>query len=209
MSDNTAMFSNSPYKGCGSLTREQFLFYEMRAVARLMQTDLSEQQIMEKIVSDNIFQYPTERSIKSMARVCIKRLRSLQNETLVQAIAEKDFYTAKQICLFAMMRQYRVVWDFMITVIGSKYRQQDFTYNRSDIYAFLRRLQEQDDLVASWSEETLKKIVSVISKILVENEYIDDGKARTLNSVTICSVLEDALRSTGQEIVLPAFNCLL
>ncbi|MCI6995410.1 MAG: DUF1819 family protein [Eubacterium sp.] len=27
---------NSPYKGSGSLTREQFLFYEMRTTAKLM-----------------------------------------------------------------------------------------------------------------------------------------------------------------------------
>ena len=27
-----------------------------------------------------------------------------------------------------MMRQYRLVWDFMVTVIGEKYRQQDFSF---------------------------------------------------------------------------------
>ena len=119
-----------------------------------------------------------------------------------------DATTAKQICLYAMMKEYRLVWDFMVTVIGQKYRQQDFTYSRRDINIFFMQLQEQDDYVASWSESTCKKIGSVLSRILIENEYIDDGKSKVLNSVLISPLLENAIRASGQELALPAFNCL-
>ena len=70
------------------------------------------------------------------------------------------------------------------------------------------QLQEQDDYVASWSEATCKKISSVLSRILIENEYIDDGKALRLNPVLISSVLENAIRSNGETRALYAFNCL-
>ncbi len=208
MTGVTALYDDSPYKGSGNLTREQFLFYEMRTTARLMITGINDAQIIERIIADNLFQYPTEKSIKKMASVCVKRLHLLDDQSLIAAIADMDSYTAKQICLYAMMKQYRIVWDFMITVIGMKYRQQDYTFSRRDINIFFMRLQEQDDTVASWSEDTVKKIESVISRILIENEYIDNGRAKTLNTVLISGVLENAIRVSGQEIVLPAFNCL-
>ena len=208
MTDMTTLYNDSPYKGSGNLTREQFLFYQMRTTAKLMKTGLSDARIVERIVSDNLFQYPTEKSIKKMASVCVKRLHLLDDLSLVDAIADMDSYTAKQICLYAMMKQYRIIWDFMITVIGMKYRQQDYTFSRRDINVFFMRLQEQDNTVASWSEDTVKKIASVISRILIENEYIDNGRAKTLNSVLISGVLEKSIRASGQDIALSAFNCL-
>ena len=200
--------SESPYKGSGSLTRAQFLFYEMRTTARLMLEGLSDQEIKQRVISENLYQYPTEKSLNQMVRVCLHRLHGLEDNTLISAVANMDAVTAKQICLYAMMREYRLIWDFMVNVIGTKYRQQDSTYSRRDINVFLMQLQEQDDYVASWSEATCKKISSVLSRILIENEYIDDGKALRLNPVLISSVLENAIRSNGETRALYAFNCL-
>ena len=200
--------SESPYKGSGSLTRAQFLFFEMKTTARLLADGMPDKEIKNKIISENLFQYPTERSLDQMVNVCLHRLHGLKDESLVYAIAQMDAVTAKQICLYAMMKEYRLIWDFMITVIGTKYMQQDFTYSRRDINVFFMQLQEQDDYVASWSESTCKKIGSVLSRILIENEYIDNGKATTLNPVLISGVLENAIREAGDKHALPAFNCL-
>ena len=68
--------SESPYKGSGQLTREQFLFYEMRTTAGLLTEELTDEEIIEKIVSENLFQFPTERTIKRIAGACIQRLHA-------------------------------------------------------------------------------------------------------------------------------------
>ena len=133
----------SPYKGSGQITREQFLFYEMRTTAKLLSSGLSDKEIIEKIIQENLFQYPTEKSVKQMAGICVERLKCLQSDDLVSAIAFSDSVSAKQICLFAMMKKYRIVWDFMITVVGEKYKQRDYSFSRSDIRASFLRLQEQ------------------------------------------------------------------
>lgn len=198
---------NSPYKGSGQITREQFLFYEMRTTARLMMTGLSEEEIIDRIVKENLFQFPTERSISRMAKTCIDRLANMNSFDFTRIIAESDSFTAKQTCLYAMMKKYRILWDFMILVIGNKYQQQDFTYSRRDINIFLLQLQEQDDLVATWSESTVKKVESIISRVLIENEYIDNAKTTVLNPVLISTELENAIREAGDVSVLPAFNC--
>ena len=109
----------SPYSAV--LTREQFLFYETRTTAKLMCDGLGDKAVVNKIVSENLFQYPTEKSVRKMAQTCINRLRAMNDTTLVAALAGQPSDVAKQICLYAMMKQYRLVWDFMITVIGEKY----------------------------------------------------------------------------------------
>lgn len=199
--------SESPYNGAGSITREQFLFYEMRTTARLMKEDLSDEEILKRIVEENLFQYPTEKTIKQTAGACIRRLHALNDPDLVGAIATQDMVTSKQVCLYAMMKQYRLIWDFMITVIGAKYRQQDYSFSRRDVNVFFLQLQEQDDLVASWSENTVKKIGSVIMRVLIDNEYIECNRSNKLQPVLLSRVLENAIRSNGDDLALPAFNC--
>ena len=198
----------SPYKGSGTLTREQFLFYETRITARLMMDGLDRDEIVARITEETLFQFPTEKMCRRMAQTCIARLEALGNEELVAAIASQPSDIAKQICLYAMMKQYRLVWDFMITVIGEKYRKLDMSYGKIDLNTFFLRLQEQDDVVSGWSEQTVYKLKQVLQKILVENEYLDSTKADHINPVLICSILENAIRADGQEVALPAFNCL-
>lgn len=199
--------SKSPYAGSGQLTREQFLFYETRITARLMSEGFDDNQVEDRIVEDNLFQYPTERSIRRMARTCVDRLKALGDEDLVRAIGSQASETAKQICMYAMMKHYRLVWDFMITVIGGKYRTQDFSFSQMDVNVFFMQLQEQDDYVAGWSEATVKKIRQVLIRMLAENDYLDSIKADHINPVWLNPLLENAIRSNNDDRALTAFNC--
>ena len=170
---------------------------------------LSDDDIVEKINEENLFQFPTERMIKNIANVCIRRLRSLDDISLINVIAHRSVEDAKQACLYAMMKQYRLVWEFMITVIGKKYEQQDFSYGKMDLNIFFSRLQEQNDEIAGWSDSTLVKIKQVLNRILIENEYIDNTGSKKLNPVLISPDVENGIRANNDEVALPAFNCFL
>lgn len=198
---------DNSYPYIASLTREPFLFYEMRTTAKLMCNGLSDDEIVKRIVQQNLFQYPTEKSISRIARACVKRLHGLEEEMLVSAIAYQPTDVEKQICLYAMMRQSRLVWEFMLTVIGEKYRSRDTTFGKIDLNTFFMRLQEQNDTVASWSDSTITKLKQIIARVLVETEYLDNLKADHLNPVWLHPVLENAIKSNGDTAVLPAFNC--
>lgn len=197
---------SSPYSAV--ITREQFLFYEMRTTAKLVTEGLNDEQVADRITSDNLFQYPTEKSVRRMALTCLRRLKALDDPDLVAAIASQPSDVSKQICLYAMMKQYRLVWDFMITVVGAKYENRDMSFSRMDFNVFMMRLQEQDDWVASWSDSTVTKVKQVLARILVDNEYLDSTTADHLNPVLIYPILEDAIRSSGDTKALTAFNCL-
>lgn len=190
----------------GSLTAEQFLFYEIRIAAKFYIEGITIEEAIEKIKKDNLFQYPTERQVSRLARACYKRLDALENEQLIHELAFAPTEIAKQINLYAMMRYNRLVWEFMIGVVGEKYRNQDFSFSRKDINAFFTRLQAQDDSVSAWSENTISKIKSVLIRVLIETGYLDNLRDTTLNPILLCEELEDGIKTNNDFDALPAFN---
>ena len=191
----------------GGLTREQFLFYEIRTVASLLTQGLSRKEILSTVLADNLFQFPTERMVSSILTTCFKRIDALDSETLIFALANAPADVAKQINLYAMMKYNRIVWDFMTTVIAEKYRTQEFEFSKKDLNLFFFQLQEQNDAIASWSDSTISKIKQVLTKTLVECEYLDSPKATKLNMISIAPELEDELRANNDVAALAAFNC--
>ena len=139
------MMNTTPYSG--SLTAEQFLFYEIRIASKLYLQGISVDDAAAKIREDNLFQYPTERQISRMARACYRRLDALNNQKLIKEISSAPTEIAKQINLYAIMRYNRLVWDFMIQVIGEKFRTQDYSFERKDLNTFFSRLQAQNDSI--------------------------------------------------------------
>lgn len=198
---------NDSFPYLASMTREPFLFYEMRATARIYAEGLSDDEIIEKIINENTFQYPTERSLKQIATGCLKRLHALNNDAVVDVIAHQPVEVAKQACLYAMMRYNRLVWEFMITVIGTKYSSGDRNFSKMDMSVFFMQLQEQNDVVATWSDSTIQKLKQILCRILVECEYLDSIKSETLNPVYLYPELDNAIRENGDNIALSAFNC--
>ena len=196
----------SPYKA--SITREQFLFYEMRTTAKLLDEGLDDKEVVQRIIDENLFQYPTEKSVERMAKACIARLKNMNDEALISEIAKQPSDVSKQICLYAMMKESRLLWDFMITVIGNKYQKLDTSFGKIDLNSYIMQLQEQDDVVATWSDSTIAKIKKVLTKILVENEYLDNNKSTSLNPVWLNPVLENAIRDNNDDQALVAFNCI-
>ena len=191
----------------GSLTAEQFLFYEIRIAAKYYIDGKTIEEAIKIIKKDNLFQYPTERQVSRLARACYKRLDALNNEQLVHELAFAPGEIAKQINLYAIMKYNRLVWEFMIQVIGEKYSNQDFSFSRKDLNAFFTRLQAQNDSVSAWSENTVSKIKSVLVRMLVETEYLDGIRSTTLNPVLLCEELEEGIRANNDYEALPAFNC--
>ena len=122
---------NYSYPYIASLTREPFLFYEMRSTAKLMAEGNSDDAIVKEIVEQNLL--PNGKSIMLMAKACIKRLHVLEDDSLIAAIASQPTDVAKQICLYAMMKQNRLAWEFMLTVIGKKYRLRDMSFGKIDL----------------------------------------------------------------------------
>jgi len=200
------VFMDSTTQYNGGLTAEQFLFYEIRIVSKLYLQGKPIEEVVALVKKDNLFQYPTERQISRLARACYKRLAALANEVLANEIAVAPVEVAKQINLYAMMRYNRLVREFMINLVGEKYRTQDFSFTRKDMNLFFTRLQEQNDDVAGWSEQTVTKLKQVLTKCLVETQMLDSVRDATLNPILISEELENGIRANNDFEALAAFN---
>lgn len=197
---------NLNLKYYGGLTAEQFLFYEIRIVAKLHLDGKSIDQIIACIKQDNLFQYPTEREVTRLINACYKRVIALDNENLVYELANAPIEVAKQINLYAMMRYNRLVREFMIDLIGEKFRQHDYAFSKKDVNVFFTRLIEQNDDIAAWSETTIVKLKQVLTKCLIETEMLDGFRANKLNPIYISTELESGIRENSDLPAFAAFN---
>ena len=191
----------------GGLTKEQFLFYEIRVVSSLICEGKERDEIMTEIYENNLFQFPTERMIKAIVRVCFKRIDALESEDLVRALSETSLDVAKQINLYAIMCENAIVYDFMTEVIGEKYRNRENTFSSKDVNVFFMDLCEKLPEANEWSETTVKKIRQVLIRFLVECEYLENIKSDILQPVYLFSELESGIREKNDLEALSAFNC--
>lgn len=191
----------------GSLTREQFMFQEMRIVAWMRREGFTREEILARVVEGNLFQYPTERALKSKCRACLARLDCISDMPAVEAaLAEGILSEARQAALIAMMCQNRLVAEFMIDVVSEKYRSLDLTITRKDMNLFFQNLAEQDEGVAGWTENTVNRIKSVLRNCLREAEFLSDSKSEVLLPVSIPEEFVEDLKRAGHREFLPAFN---
>lgn len=191
----------------GTITAEQFLFYEIRIASKFYLRGTPVEEAVQEIRENNLFQYPTERLVARMVRSCYKRLDALGDEQLRRELSAAPTEIAKQINLYAMMRYNRIVWDFMVGVIGEKFKNQDFEFSRKDLNVFFSHLQEQNDDVAGWSASTGSKIKQVLTKALVEVGILDTVRSTRLNPLFLCEELEEGVRRNHDQEALAAFNC--
>lgn len=190
----------------GRLTREQFLHKEIKIVANLKQQGLDELQIFDRICKENLFQYPTERMVKNLAGVCLKRLDAMNDLNLESDLINGPTDLSKQINLYAIMKRERIVKEFMILVIGEKYSNQDFTLTKKDMNIFFMKLKEQDEKIAAWTDSTISKIKQVLFRFLIETGYIENLNTEILHPVYLYNELEQAMIDNRDQRMLPAFN---
>ena len=200
----------------GSITREQWLIDETRTVARLRLEDrafLDTRALAAHILENNLFQYPTEREVGSIARACARRLDALSSDPdrrdrLTGLIAHGTTEQLRQANLYALMRDNRLVWDFMTCVVESKFSLLDMHLGKTEIATFLEGLRAQDERVATWSPATLNKIRQVLAQCL-EQCGMYERKTEQLSTLLLDYDLENLIRENGDAGILPAFGLAL
>ena len=196
---------NKPTYG-GGLTREQFLAFECKVVAKLMLEDKNYQEIENEIREDNLFQLPTLKSVKDIGRACYKRLSFVNDKRLLELVANGGSMVSRFAILYCMACQNLVVRDYLTEVIGPKYKSRTIGFDKTDVNHYLSDLATKVESVNGWSEGTAKKINAVLVKILVESGYLTTIKSKELNPISVDDELLMIIKDRGDYDLLPAFN---
>ena len=188
------------------ITREQFLIREMRTVARLHLEGLSDSDIVERVASENLIQYPTSRMVRNIASVCVKRLNALDSEPLARIIATGEPLAASQANLYAMMRTYPLVRYFMTTVVAKHYEEMNYSLGKMEMNGWVTLVREDYDNIASLSEATMVKIKQVLRNALVHCGMLKSSRSSELVPIVLDVDVEDEIRALGDEEALACFN---
>lgn len=188
------------------ITREQFLLREARVMARLRLEGVSGSAAVERVVADNLFQYPTTRMLKNIATVCDRRLDALGSDALVRVIAEGEPEAAAQANLYAMMRTYPLVRNFMETVVAEHYLDLDYQLGPMEMNGWVTCVQAEYDNMAALSDSTVGKVKQVLRNGLVRCGMLRTSRSTELLPVVLDPDVEDAMRELGDAGALAAFG---
>lgn len=188
-----------------SIAREQWLLGEMKIVARLRREGFSDSEIYARVFEGNLFQYPTEKSLRKITRACLKRLEALKSERLEIILLDGPREAAAQVNLYAMMCLYPLVRHFMLDEVAWRYAQFDYAFSDMEINAYFTRLASEYENFATAADSTLSKLKQVLRKCLVECGMLDvqDGK---LLPVFLDQDVREAVVAKGDAPALAAFG---
>ncbi|MBO2945635.1 DUF1819 family protein [Paenibacillus sp. F411] len=179
-----------------TLTGASFMFYEFKQVVSLRLKGFSEQEIRQKVLSENLFQYKVSASLKRGLPSILRRVEIL-DETLCQMILEQSLETGRLINLYAIMKTDRLFFEFMNEVIREKLQANDYLLEKKDINLYFTSKSEQDEGVAGWTEQTVTKLKNVIQRIILEAGILKDKKTGELSRILIDDQLKQHLIHIG------------
>lgn len=199
--------ASHPTKSGGTLTREKFLAKELHLVAQMRLKGATNEQIIAAAVEDNLFQFPTTKESRSIARACLNRLDALESDELTKLAAYGTAVQLTQVNIYAMMQHYRLMRAFMIDEIGMRYKIYSPLFTSMDMNAFMTRYQAEHEEARDWSEATTARIKGTLHHCLIEGGYLRP-KSEELCPILLDYEVEQAIRSIGDREALSAFNCL-
>ncbi|MGN8230843.1 DUF1819 family protein [Paenibacillus polymyxa] len=179
-----------------TLTGASFMFYEFKQVISLRLSGFSEQDIRKKVLSENLFQYQINASLKRSLPSVLRRARIL-DEMLCQMVLEQSLEAGKLINLYAIMKTDRLFFEFMNEVVREKLESNHYLLEKKDLNLYFVSKAEQDTGVAGWTEQTVTKLKNVIQRILLESGILKDKQTGELSRILMDDQLKQHLIHIG------------
>lgn len=190
-----------------TIAREQWLLRECRIVAAMRLNGMSDVEAADAVKRENLFQYPTERTLTRISKACNKRIDAVRSREIVEIVAEGLPDAAAQANLYMMMCTYPLVRHFMLDEIARRFAELDYSFSATDMNAYFVRLEEEFDNFATSSETTIAKLKQVLKKCLVEVGMLESARSERLVPIYIDPEVRAAIEAKGDYAALPAFNC--
>lgn len=191
----------------------------MRIVADLRTQGEPDDEIIQRVKRENLFQYGTERMLADRARACLQRLDALENDDasfesceaaarLTELIAHGAPEAAGQANLYAMIRRYELMRAFIGIEIADRLACLDYTFTRVDMNAFFTRYQLENAEAATWSDATVYRIKSTLASCLINVSMLDSTKGGHLSPLMLDFEVESAMKENGDADIAAALSGL-
>ena len=119
------------------------------------------------VLEENLYQQRDRSRIVNEYN-CIQRRIHAVPEKLIDLLLRTDVSTAKLIVLVSAMATDRLLFEMVYEVYRPKIRLGEDALKDSDLNIFFSSKADQSDLIAGWTEATIKKLKGTYAKILAE-----------------------------------------
>ncbi|WP_281862699.1 DUF1819 family protein [Planomicrobium okeanokoites] len=179
-----------------SLNGAAFLLFELKQVVKLKQKSMSSEEIRRKVLEENVFQ-GGKKSSMSRALTSVIRRAEVIDQTIGEKLLEGSLETSKAINLYSIMKTDLLFYEFMSEVICDKLHNDILLLEKKDINLFFTVKIEQSELVAQWSEVTIKKLKRAYLQVLFESGILKERQGTELNRLVIDEQLKEHLKYIG------------
>jgi len=156
-----------------------YFFLETKKASKLLLQGLTDTEIKQKSVDENLFRVSSEARKKEIASIVLKRLREL-DEFMLRQLAKNSLEQGKLIVIYAIMKNDRLFFEFMNEVFREKLIIKEQCIEEKDFNIFFERKKEQSEKIAGWDDYTFYKIKQVYIRILFEAGLIKGQKFRQI-----------------------------
>ena len=141
-------------------------FVETRETIKLLQNhDVDE--VKKIVIDENIYQQKARSRIISEFG-CIKRRILAIPEELSSYMLRTDVNTAKLIALISAMASDRLLFELVYEVYRNNLLMGEEDFTEANLNIFFSNKTKQSDVIASWTEVTIKKLKQTYTRFLIE-----------------------------------------
>ena len=180
------------------------MLLESKRIASLLLKNPDDAAWKKAIEVENILQKDTVGTAIRQSKLIKKRLLTIDVEGW-KLIIKKDNEVTLQILFAAAIKQNKLLGDFMRNVYARRQKQMEPDICAVNWEDFLADCAHHDPSVANWNENTKRKIINGIARILIEAKYLIDRKSMTLSPRDLHPVVRQYLVERNEIFLL---DCL-
>lgn len=133
------------------------MYHETKLIVTLMVSGLSETEIKNKVLQDNVFQLTSLDRAGRFYREIMKRIDNL-DEYLIDRFINADSLTSRALLLYAILKKDTLFFEWMKEVIFDKFLIMERTLSKQETDYFFELKSEQSSTVANWTPSTKRKL---------------------------------------------------
>jgi hypothetical protein len=186
------------------LSRGSLMLLESKRIAALLLTKPDPKAWKHAIEVENILQKNTIGTAIRQSKLIQKRLEKL-DAMAWKLITKSDSETINQFLFAAAIKQNKLLGDFMGNVYVSTQKKLEPAITQANWEDFLIECSHHDESVAGWNENTKRKILNGIARILIEAKYLIDRKTMKISPRSLHPVVRKYLHDRNEKFV---FDCM-
>lgn len=177
-------------------------FLEFRKLVLLYHEGLSEKEVRQRCIEENIFGMQTERRVVSTFQYLNRRYKFL-DKTMENLFCDSDLATQKLINLIAVISGDKLFFEFMNEVYREKCILGFATMDAADVNTFFRNKATDSEELAAWKESTYRTVRNCYFAFLLDANLVQKQEKQFLLTPPLPDLaLERYLQYNGKESLL-------